>query len=64
MTDNVAIPEGYTKGVFAHSVSFDMHLLIKSDTDLDQRFRAWDLYNQEYVNVNGWLFEFEEEVEL
>ncbi len=59
MTDNVATLEGFTKEVFASSDGCDLYLLVKPDTDFDDRFKAWDSDNQEWLMVNGWLFTFE-----
>lgn len=59
MTDNtIAIIEGYTREVEANSDRYDFHLLVKSDTDFDSRFTAWDCDEQEWIMVNGWLFSF------
>ncbi|PSH64673.1 hypothetical protein [Phyllobacterium sophorae] len=59
MTDNVAVLDGFTKEVMAFSDMVELHLLIKPDADLDDRFKAWDCDEQEYLQVNGWLFTFE-----
>lgn len=56
MTDNVAVMEGYTKDVVLENYSAELYLLVKPDTDLGERFRAWDTDNQEWIIVNGWLF--------
>jgi hypothetical protein len=59
MTDSVAVLDGYTKELMAYSDGADMFILVKPDTDLDSRFKAWDSDNQEWVYINGWLFTFE-----
>jgi hypothetical protein len=60
MTDNVAVLDGYTREVFGCSDGPDLNLLIKPDTDLDGSFVAWDMDQQEYTIVHGWLFVFED----
>lgn len=59
MTDNVAILEGYTKGVRGMFRADELYLLVKPDTDLGERFKAWDTDCQEFITVNGWLGTFE-----
>ena len=56
MTDNIAVLDGYTEEVVLGSAECDLYVLIKPDTDLDSTFKAWDMDNQEYISVNGWLF--------
>jgi hypothetical protein len=57
MSDNIAILEGFTREVSAYSDRGDeLYLLIKPDTDLDSRFKAWDTEEQEFLRINGWLF--------
>jgi hypothetical protein len=56
MTDAIATRDGYTKEVMLTSDEYDLFLLIKPDTDLDGRFKAWDTDEQEFIIVNGWLF--------
>jgi len=60
MADNVAILEGYNKELMAYADDVDLFILIKPETDLDSRFKAWDSDNQEFIMVNGWLFTFED----
>lgn len=55
MTDNIAVLDGYTEEVYGEYNGMELHFLVKPDTDLSQRFRAWDMDAQEYVNVNGWV---------
>lgn len=59
MIDSAAIQQGYTDKVSAFADSFEMVLPVKPDTDLDGRFRAWDMDEQEFITVNGWMFEFD-----
>ena len=60
MTNNVAVLKGYTEEVIAYGDGINLSLLIKPDTDIDDVFKAWDSDEQEFVNVNGWMFTFEE----
>lgn len=59
MTDNVAVLAGYTKEVDTNSGTLDLHLLIMPGTDTDDTFKVWDMDEQAFVLVNGWLFTFE-----
>jgi hypothetical protein len=61
MTDNVAILDGYTKEIHMAGGEYDLSLLIKPDADLDGSFKAWDMDEQEYIKVNGWLFSIEDQ---
>jgi len=54
MTDNVAILDGYTVEAWLDTGFTDFPILVKPDTDLDSRFKAFDTDNQEYIMVNGW----------
>lgn len=60
MTDNVAVLDGYTEEVYMTGGGYDLNLLVKPDTDLDGSFKAWDMAEQEYIKVNGWLFSIED----
>lgn len=60
MTDNIATLAGFTKEIQASGSGHDLFLLVKPDTDYDSRFKAWDMDQQEWVGVNGWLFSIEE----
>ena len=57
MTDNIAILQGYTQEMVADSDACTLFLLVKPNTDFDGAFKAWDTDNQEFIRVNGWLFE-------
>ena len=56
MTDNVAVLNGYTVEINAACDRYDLALLVKPDVDLDGLFKAWDMDEQEYIMVSGWLF--------
>lgn len=60
MGDNAAVLAGYTREVFATSSEYDFYLLVKPDYASDDRFRAWDTDQQEYVTLNGWMFDIED----
>jgi hypothetical protein len=52
--------KGYTKEVYASGGPFDLELLIMPGQHLDETFKAYDLAEEEYLLVDGWLFEFED----
>lgn len=60
MSDNIAILDGYTREVIATSAEYDLYLLVQPSVNFDDTFRAWDTDEQEYIRVNGWLFDFED----
>ncbi len=59
MTDNTAILAGFTMEIYGEYQGEGLHLLIHPNTDLNTRFRAWDMDSQEFINVNGWLADFQ-----
>ena len=60
MSDNIAVLEGYTREMIAEYMDLQLFLLIKPDTDLTSRFRAWDTERQGFIKLNGWKFEFQD----
>ena len=61
MTDNVAVLKGYTVEIEAENgQGLVLNLLVKPGTDYDDVFRAWDMNEQEFIRVNGWLFAIDE----
>ena len=54
--DNQAALEGFTEEITLTAAEHELYLLIKPDTDLDSRFKAWDTDCREFISVNGWLF--------
>jgi hypothetical protein len=61
MTDNVAVLAGFTREVEAtNDYGLTLFLLIEPDADFDERFKAWDMDEQEFIHVNGWLFTVED----
>lgn len=61
MSTQDAKEAGYTEEYEAESGdhSMSMTILVQPDTDLDGAFRAWDVDNAEFVNLNGWNWTFE-----
>lgn len=51
---------GYTREVLADCGQHTLSLLVMPGQDYDDTFKAWDLDEDEYVIVNGWLWTFEE----
>jgi hypothetical protein len=47
---------GYTKAVQAEGGSYSLTLLVQEDYDPDDRFKAFDVNEEDYLMVNGWLF--------
>lgn len=45
---------GYSRAVMVSNGMTDLYLLVEPDVDFDDRFKAWDTDNQEWLFVNGW----------
>lgn len=58
-SDNGAVLAGYTLELMGYADGMDIHISVEPDTDLDDRFRAFDHDEQEMIMVNGWMFSFE-----
>lgn len=54
------MPKEYTKEIYAIGCGFELHLMVKPHADLDDRFGAWCLDENEPLMVNGWMFEIED----
>lgn len=54
-----ARPIGFTEEYEASCVQHDLRILVTPQTDLDCTFLAWDIEAGEFLNINGWLWEFE-----
>lgn len=54
-TSETAIAKGFTRPVYIDFGSMDVEALIRPETDLDGRFKAFDIANNEWLNINGWL---------
>ncbi|GHE79648.1 hypothetical protein GCM10019059_42690 [Camelimonas fluminis] len=50
---------GYTQPVSAYCDGGDLELYVRPDTDLSQRFSAFDVEECRLLRVNGWLRDFE-----
>lgn len=59
MSDNIATLEGFTVGYIAECGLMNVHILVKPETDLDSRFKAWDCDNQQWLNIFGYVWTFE-----
>jgi hypothetical protein len=59
LSDNVAVLDGYTREIMLTSGAIELYLMVKPGVDLDSCFKAWDTDQQEFIRVNGWLFEVE-----
>jgi hypothetical protein len=55
MTDNIAVLAGYTEEVFIEYKGMTINVLAMPNQDLSQRFKAWDMNQQEFIFINGWL---------
>jgi hypothetical protein len=55
---DAALAAGYTREVYGEAMHHTIIVLVKPDTCLDDRFRAWDTEGLRWINVNGWLFAF------
>ena len=60
MTENAATIQGFTRKVVADCDQYTLFLLVKPETEFDDRFKAWDMDEQEFIIVNGWLFTVED----
>ncbi|MES2903310.1 MAG: hypothetical protein V4696_03915 [Pseudomonadota bacterium] len=57
---SVALEAGLTREVGAEGGCYSLLLLVSPDADLDSTFRAFDVDQGEFINVNGWLFDIED----
>lgn len=55
-----AFAAGYTKEVSADCAAHTLTLLVNPTHDYDSRLRAFDVDENDYVTVNGWLWTFED----
>lgn len=55
MREFQAMQDGFT--VHAHICigMYDLDLMVQPDTDFDSCFRAWDMDENEWLDVSGWL---------
>lgn len=52
--DRAARMSGHTRRIYIEGGCMGGEFLIKPDTDLDDRYRAWGVDWQEWTWVNGW----------
>jgi len=52
--------KGFTKEVFATNSQFDLNLMIMPSCDFDDVVKAWDIEVEEFIEVNAWLFDWED----
>lgn len=52
-----AVSKGFTRLVYIVGGAEEGSFLIKPDTDLDSKFKAWGIDWEEWVSVNGWAVE-------
>lgn len=62
-TTRAAERAGFTRAVYLEGDYGGFAALIEPDADLDDRFRAFDTDNQEWVDVSGWLLSDVEELD-
>lgn len=49
--------QGFTRQVSLELGHYSLDVLVRPDVDFDDRFRAFCLAENEYLNINGWLIE-------
>jgi hypothetical protein len=54
MTTQAAMIKGYTREIKLTDSVYNLHLLVKEDTDIEGTFKAWCLDENEWLSVNGW----------
>lgn len=66
MHEHIAQAQGYTELLTGEAGygCYSLNLLVKPDTDLDGRFKAWCLDDQCWLMVNGWNCVFDTEEEM
>jgi hypothetical protein len=57
--DNLLLLDEYTVSVTASNAEYDLFLLVKPDAHYDETFDAYDCDAEEFICVNGWLFNVE-----
>lgn len=59
MTDKDAILQGYAEEYVAECDECVFCILAKPEDDFDDIVKVWDMDNQEFIYLKGWLFSFE-----
>jgi len=55
-TKEFAQQKGFTQKHNCECVEYNFSLLVKPNTDLNDRFKAYCLYDECFLMVNGWMF--------
>jgi|688.fasta_scaffold462568_2 hypothetical protein len=50
--------EGFSETYCAECALYSLEIAVQPGTDMDGRFRAFDLETNEYIWLNGWLWTF------
>ena len=54
-----ALAKGFTRRIWADSSDCSFDCLIKPEADLEGRLMAFDVENNEWVRLNGWMFDID-----
>lgn len=52
--------EGFTRRIVAENSLYILDLLIRPGANLDGTFMAWDIDEEKFIKVNGWVFAIED----
>lgn len=52
---------GYTRAVYADCQGEELDLLVKQDADIDDEFIAYDVNENEFIKVYGWLLDVKDD---
>jgi hypothetical protein len=63
MTTQAAMIKGYIREIELTDGVYNLHLLIKEDTDIEGTFKSWCLDDNEWLSVNGWTLWIDDEKE-
>jgi|TARA_R100001463_G_scaffold131202_1_gene191058 hypothetical protein len=55
-TKEFALEKGYTQKHNCECLEYNFSLLVKPKTDIEGRFRAYCLLDNQFVVINGWNF--------
>jgi hypothetical protein len=57
MSENITTLAGYNQEVQIEYRDVLLNLLVKPESDFNNRFKAWCMDGQEFIWVNGWIIE-------
>jgi len=62
MTSSIktAIAQGYTEPFIADCTEYNLEIMVRPETDMQDTFKAYDLTCDRFVKLNGWLWDFQE----